>query len=999
MMSAEVQHRLSGTIPYMAPEQLKEETRGTQRSDLYSLGVVVYETLTGQLPYRGRDVGLIYQVTTSEPLPPTTANPELPKGVEPVLLQALDKDPAKRYSSCMTFAEELGKAAQAYVVASEKYGRARALFDTKRWRNALAAFHDLESQAPGFKDAVYYLEQARHQVRLLELYERAQKSLEQGRHQDTLDTLNMLTQLAPDYDVANLRTRAQQGLAQEEKRSLDDQYQQAVRQCQNQEYQACLDTLAVIRKRSPGYPDSEGIEANAQEQVERQRLLHDLYTQSVSQMSQEQWKEAIVTFQKLQKAAPGYEDVVARLVTCRHLARLTSYLREARDLLDQGAFTACKNRLDELQRIDDEYKRDEVTGLHQEVLNRLHGRIESLLTEGRFEDSLAALAELRSLAPDYLGLDEPEKQAREGIRIRDLQAELDNLYRQAEEHLGRSSYVEAFRLWQGIQQRKGNLDYPDARNVEKRAREGLCISLYGQALVALDQGEPQQAFKLWHQVHQVDPNYPDNRRIEQRARAMDLYRQALEALDKKKNPHLALELWHQVRKVDSSYRDSQQVEPRAQAMTLYDQALEALVRQDPQRALELWRQVRAKESNYQDSQRVEPRAQAMNLYNQALAALGKAEYRQALELWRQVREVDPHFPDNKRVEQRANAMGLYSQALGALAQKDPQRALELWHQVRATDPQYPDSQEVEQQAQAIIRRRKAQRLGFFLGGGAGIIVVLLIGIFALTTVMRSCLSPTATPTPATMAVLPVISTAALTQTPTPTPIITTSTPTAVTPTAASAATPTRTPSPTPTTPTPTPTPAAPTSLPTPDNLATAIQGASIFAAPNVNSQTLGSVSRGEQVSVLGRSAVGRWYYVRDDQGVEGFVYIDRLEWPGDYEALPTKTPIATSRATAAPRATPIPRTPSSPLAMDLWDLSGTEKCDGDIWLKSVFIQGHGGNGVYTYYWNGEKLVGPTGESHTFELHSTGGAIVGTGKVVSGDGQVERELYIRKPDCN
>ena len=145
--------------------------------------------------------------------------------------------------------------------------------------------------------------------------------------------------------------------------------------------------------------------------------------------------------------------------------------------------------------------------------------------------------------------------------------------------------------------------------------------------------------------------------------------------------------------------------------------------------------------------------------------------------------------------------------------------------------------------------------------------------------------------------------------------------------------------------------------------------------------------------MLGRSAIGQWYYVRDDQGVEGFVYIDRLEWSGDYEALPVKTP------TAAPTATPTSRTPLSPLGMDLWDLPGTERCEGGVWYKSVFIQGHGGNEVYTYYWNGERLAGPTNQSYSFEVHSTGGAIIGTGKVSSGDGQqIERDLYIRAPAC-
>lgn len=70
-----------------------------------------------------------------------------------------------------------------------------------------------------------------------------------------------------------------------------------------------------------------------------------------------------------------------------------------------------------------------------------------------------------------------------------------------------------------------------------------------------------------------------------------------------------------------------------------------------------------------------------------------------------------------------------------------------------------------------------------------------------------------------------------------------------------------------------------------------------------------------------------------------------------------------------------------------------------MWYVKVYIHGLGGDGIYTYYWNEERLTGPTTEDHTFELHTTGGAIVGTGKVVSGDGQeAQKGLQITVPDC-
>jgi outer membrane protein assembly factor BamD (BamD/ComL family) len=809
MMSAEVQHRMSGTIPYMAPEQLKEETPGDKHSDLYSLGVVVYEMLTGQLPYRGRDVGLIYQITSSEPLPPTLANPELPQGAEPVLLRALDKDPEKRYSSCQAFARELEKATAAYVTASAQYERAQDLFRSREWRQALAAFEALEDEAPGFRDTAHYLEQARHQVRLLELYERAQKALEQGNYQGALDTLNVLTQFASDYRVEGIRRQAREGLAQEEKRSRHEQYQQAVEQFNEGEYQACLDTLAVIRERDPDYPDAEGIEAPAREYVERQRRLRELYTRGVEQMGQERWEEAVATFETLQQEAPGYEDIDTRLVTARHLARLFSLLTQARTFLQREGFAACVDKLGELQGVSATYKRDEVSRLRQEALNRLHERADRLLREKKFEESQVALAELRERSSDYPDVypdvDELEARAQEGIRVRDLRVKLDGLYSQAVQQLNQRAYGEALGLWRAIQRQKGDLDYADPRDVEVRARDGFC-------------------------------------------------------------------------------------------------------------------------------------------------------------------------------------MDLYNQALGALAQKDPRRALDLWHQVRGVDPAYPDDQRVEGRAHAMIKREKTIRWWVICLGGGGIALILLVILVAVAS--RGCrgivVRPTVTPTwiasPTAASTLTPSPAATPTHTPSPTPTLT----------------PTRMPTPTATvalTGTPTPTP-APTPTGTVPDLATAIQGASIFAAPAANSQVLGGISAGEHVPVLGRSAHGRWFYVRGDRGVEGFVYAPRFDWSGDYESLPV---IAPSVTPVPATFTPPPEPPYPALEMDLWDLSG--RCSGGKWYKSVYVQGHGGNGVYTYYWNGEKVAGPTGESYTFEVQSIGGAMIGTGKVASGDGQVvERKLYIRAPDC-
>jgi len=507
----------SGTVPYMAPEQLKEGKIGDERSDQYALGVVVYEMLTGQIPYRGRDAALIIQIATGEPLPPTLANPELPKGIEEVLLRALSKESKERYPSCLTFASELATTAQAYVKANDLYESTKALLEAEKWRQARDAFKNLQDTTPDFKDTTHYLDQATQQVRFLERYEEAQESLQRGKYQESLDTLNALVQMAPEYDVTELQRQAREGLLQEEKRSLSEQYQQAVQQFEDKDYQACLDTLAIIHELAPDYPDPEEVEKQAKKFVDHQKHLRELYTQGKAFIRDEQWQRAIDTLEELQKEQPKYEDVEIQLSIARHMSLLSSLLQQANSAFEAGNFVACIDTLDELQQKDPDYKRDAVAQLRQAALERLYTRAETLIQQQSYEEGLETLAKLKEKESEYEGIASLESKAQEGIRIRDLRQQLDSLYRQAVQFLDHRAYAKALDRWQEIQRQKGDLDYPDPQRVQNQARNGLCMKRYNQALGALTKGNPERARALWQEVVDIDPNYTDDQNLVIRA--------------------------------------------------------------------------------------------------------------------------------------------------------------------------------------------------------------------------------------------------------------------------------------------------------------------------------------------------------------------------------------------------------------------------------------------------------------------------------------------------
>jgi serine/threonine-protein kinase len=99
--------RVLGTPAYMSPEQLNgDEVDG--RSDLFSLGVVLYTILTGYRPFQGNSaLTVCYKVVNREPIPATVLDTDLPPGLDSIIKRAMAKDPAERYQRGMEMAADL----------------------------------------------------------------------------------------------------------------------------------------------------------------------------------------------------------------------------------------------------------------------------------------------------------------------------------------------------------------------------------------------------------------------------------------------------------------------------------------------------------------------------------------------------------------------------------------------------------------------------------------------------------------------------------------------------------------------------------------------------------------------------------------------------------------------------------------------------------------------------------------------------------------------------
>ncbi len=108
-MSLTSSQQITGTLPYMAPEQLRGDSADA-RTDVWAVGVVLYEMATGKRPFSQRNGPmLINSILNESPEPPSKLNPKIPPGLEYIILKSLEKDPGLRYQTSRELGADLDR--------------------------------------------------------------------------------------------------------------------------------------------------------------------------------------------------------------------------------------------------------------------------------------------------------------------------------------------------------------------------------------------------------------------------------------------------------------------------------------------------------------------------------------------------------------------------------------------------------------------------------------------------------------------------------------------------------------------------------------------------------------------------------------------------------------------------------------------------------------------------------------------------------------------------
>jgi len=345
-----------GTPQYMSPEQC-DGKQADSRSDLYSLGVVLYEMLTGQVPFTA-DTPLVvmYQQVNKPPVPPRRINPDLLDPVERVVLRALGKTPEERYQTAGALAEALEAAIRGEDTAEPEpdeetveslYMRAVTAVEEKRWQEAIGGLNEVLLLDEYYLDARVLLKRAKEELarqeEVAELKARGKRLLKEGRPREAIEIFQSALSLQADNEeLLNLLARAQQEAeAKEAERFIrEEHWAQAVQ---------------LLRKAVLAAPENREIASllgQAEDGLRAQREIEDLYREGTEALEAEYWERAIEAFGLILQKRRSHVEAREKLEEARRGRELERKYETAQKLMAEAKWPQAIKLFEEI--VDEE---------------------------------------------------------------------------------------------------------------------------------------------------------------------------------------------------------------------------------------------------------------------------------------------------------------------------------------------------------------------------------------------------------------------------------------------------------------------------------------------------------------------------------------------------------------------------------------------------------------------------------------------------------------------
>jgi len=302
-----------GTVQYMAPERLQNRAFDG-RSDIFSTGILLFQLLTGQLPFTGEDYGVVQKILNEKHPLLSSYLQEYPKELDAILDKALAKDPRDRYSAAEEMADDLSGVGEQLKreQAGEFLRRGQEFADRKEYaeaRDILLQLLKIDPQNALGRRLLSTVQQSLSQQaragKLRQLQSQAAEALSEKRYEDAIACLEEASKLDPSSaEFKEMLSSAQQ------KKRIREQIQACLRQADSALEKGDLKSAQAIIAKAVDI-DSEDT---------RVRAAHGALMRRIGEMERQ--------------------------------VRLKSLLEEARGELDSRHFTAALKILDEAEQVD-----------------------------------------------------------------------------------------------------------------------------------------------------------------------------------------------------------------------------------------------------------------------------------------------------------------------------------------------------------------------------------------------------------------------------------------------------------------------------------------------------------------------------------------------------------------------------------------------------------------------------------------------------------------------
>ena len=305
-----------GTAAYMSPEQVRGD-QADHRSDIYSLGIMLYEMLSGETPYHGDSTFQIMVKHINEPLPDIQAiEANTPNSLVNILERALSKNPDHRFQTAKEMAAALTTASLQLqspmdTLAARHLDRlmvmwqqARDLYDEREYDRCIDKLEELYRADPDYQEQK--AKQLRQQA-IDQLLERANRTLAAGDFSESLTAVKSLNEREVNLpELETIEIQARKGLDTLALQTrLNKLYEEALVHLDNREYQSALAKWEAIeqRREDVNFQDKLAVEKRANEGI----CTH-LYNQAIGALAQKNPEQTLSFWAQISATNSNFPD-------------------------------------------------------------------------------------------------------------------------------------------------------------------------------------------------------------------------------------------------------------------------------------------------------------------------------------------------------------------------------------------------------------------------------------------------------------------------------------------------------------------------------------------------------------------------------------------------------------------------------------------------------------------------------------------------------------------